>query len=217
MHIAILATDWIRKNIETCKMPSTVHITWVQDITALCKTNADIYIDGLYHKALHDGDAHNFFLKNLQHKTILISSIVKTLAEIPFTCIRLNGWDTLFNTKNVEMAIPANFNKQIVDIMNALQWNYTIVPDTPGLITPSVIAMIINEAYYALVEGVSTKEDIDIAMKLGTNYPYGPFEWAEKIGIGQIFGLLQRLNINGKDERYNIAKMLFKEAIPNPR
>ena len=42
--------------------------------------------------------------------------------------------------------------------------------------------MIINEAFLALQEGVSTKEEINTAMKLGTNYPLGPFEWVEKIG-----------------------------------
>src|ERR1700710_2457559 len=46
-----------------------------------------------------------------------------------------------------------------------------------------VVAMIINEAYYALDAGVSSKESIDLAMKLGTGYPYGPFEWADRIGL----------------------------------
>jgi 3-hydroxybutyryl-CoA dehydrogenase len=54
--------------------------------------------------------------------------------------------------------------------------------------------MMINEAFIALNEGVSTKEEIDIAMKLGTNYPYGPFEWSEKIGVEKIKSLLEKLN-----------------------
>lgn len=216
MHIAILASDWIRKSIEEGNISSTTNITWADDITALCETKADVYIDGLYHGVIHDGEAHNFFLKDIQDKPIWVSSIVKPLADIPFPCIRFNGWNTLFNTKNIEIAASAHFKKHIIEMTNTLQWNYTIVPDVPGLITPKVIAMIINEAYYALDEQVSTKKDIDIAMKLGTNYPYGPFEWAEKIGISQIFGLLQQLSDKGRNERYNIARMLFKEAIPNP-
>jgi 3-hydroxybutyryl-CoA dehydrogenase len=54
-----------------------------------------------------------------------------------------------------------------------------------------VISCIINEAYLALSEGVATAEDIDRAMKLGANYPKGPFEWAKEIGPTQI---LQTLN-----------------------
>ena len=67
-------------------------------------------------------------------------------------------------------------------------------PDDYGFIAARIIAMIINEAYYALQENVSTKQQIDIAMKLGTNYPYGPFEWSEKIGIEKIYLLLKKLS-----------------------
>ena len=49
-------------------------------------------------------------------------------------------------------------------------------PDIPGFISARVVSMIINEAYFALEEEVSSKEEIDTAMKLGTNYPYGPFD-----------------------------------------
>ena len=77
-----------------------------------------------------------------------------------------------------------------------------------GLLQARIIAMIINEAYYALEENVSTKEQIDIAMKLGTNYPYGPFEWSEKIGIEKIYFLLEKLSAQNK--RYTIAAAIKK-------
>ena len=70
--------------------------------------------------------------------------------------------------------------------------------------------MIINEAYFTLEENVSTKEEIDIAMKLGTNYPYGPFEWSKKIGLKNIADLLKELFITEK--RYQPAALLLKEA-----
>ncbi len=64
----------------------------------------------------------------------------------------------------------------------------------------------INEAWFALEENVSSKEEIDVAMKLGTNYPYGPFEWASLIGIEKIFELLQKLSTY--DKRYLPATLL---------
>jgi 3-hydroxybutyryl-CoA dehydrogenase len=71
--------------------------------------------------------------------------------------------------------------------------------------------MIINEAYFALDEKVSSKEEIDIAMKLGTNYPFGPFEWSNKIGIKKICDLLNVLKeIN---PRYQPNYLLEKEAV----
>jgi 3-hydroxybutyryl-CoA dehydrogenase len=66
--------------------------------------------------------------------------------------------------------------------------------------------MIINEAFFALGENVSTKEEIDLAMKSGTNYPYGPFEWSEKIGVENILNLLKKLS--EKEERYFPAPTL---------
>ena len=82
------------------------------------------------------------------------------------------------------------------------------VKDEPGLVAARVISMIINEAFFALGENVSSKEEIDLAMKLGTNYPKGPFEWAEKIGMDNIYSLLKKLS--EKEERYVPAPALEK-------
>ncbi|RYG08652.1 MAG: 3-hydroxybutyryl-CoA dehydrogenase, partial [Chitinophagaceae bacterium] len=54
---------------------------------------------------------------------------------------------------------------------------------------------IINEAWYALGDGVSTESEIDTAMKLGTNYPYGPFEWGHIIGMKNVYDLLQQMAV----------------------
>jgi 3-hydroxybutyryl-CoA dehydrogenase len=74
--------------------------------------------------------------------------------------------------------------------------------------------MIINEAYFTVGEEVSSKREIDIAMKLGTNYPLGPFEWADKIGLSNIYKLLLKLSSIGT--RYTIAPLLEKEALQLP-
>jgi 3-hydroxybutyryl-CoA dehydrogenase len=84
------------------------------------------------------------------------------------------------------------------------------LPDEPGMVSPRVIAMIVNEAWFALEEGVSSREDIDVAMKLGTNYPFGPFTWGEKIGVKKIVSLLTTLH--QKSPRYEVSASLKKEA-----
>ena len=73
-----------------------------------------------------------------------------------------------------------------------------------------VLSAIINEAWFALQENVSTKNEIDTAMKLGTNYPFGPFEWCERIGVNNIYGLLNELAKS--DSCYEPAALLKKEA-----
>ena len=88
------------------------------------------------------------------------------------------------------------------------QW----VKDRVGMVSPRVLAMIINEACFTLEEGTANVEDIDKGMKLGTNYPFGPFEWADKIGVDRIFELLSSLRKDTEDERFKICSMLKTKA-----
>jgi len=76
------------------------------------------------------------------------------------------------------------------------------------MITPRVVCMIINEAFYTVQEGTATEGDIDQAMKLGTNYPHGPFEWCDKIGLNDVYETLEALYQDTHDERYKICSLL---------
>lgn len=94
-----------------------------------------------------------------------------------------------------------------------LKLEYKVVDDRVGMVAPRVICMIINEAYYTVQEGTANKADIDIAMKLGTSYPFGPFEWANIIGLKNVYNTLAAVYDDTKDERYKICPMLKKEAL----
>jgi 3-hydroxybutyryl-CoA dehydrogenase len=74
-----------------------------------------------------------------------------------------------------------------------------------------VISCIVNEAFLALSEGVATAEDIDRAMKLGANYPKGPFEWVEEIGTRSIVETLDSLRAANGDA-YLAAPALRERA-----
>ena len=54
----------------------------------------------------------------------------------------------------------------------------------------------------ASIEGVATQKDINTAMKMGTNYPQGPLEWAEKVGLEKVQRLLATLNETVSDDRF---------------
>ena len=73
--------------------------------------------------------------------------------------------------------------------------------------------MLINEAAFALNEQVAQPQDIDTAMKLGTNYPFGPVEWGDTIGFGEIESLLNALYEDLHEERYRAAPLLKQLAV----
>lgn len=82
------------------------------------------------------------------------------------------------------------------------------VPDGPGLIFPRILCMVINEAAFALMEGVASAADIDTAMKLGTNHPLGPLEWADRIGLDQVLAVLEALQVEYGEDKYRPAPLL---------
>jgi 3-hydroxybutyryl-CoA dehydrogenase len=77
---------------------------------------------------------------------------------------------------------------------------------------PRTIAMIINEAYFAMGDKLATATAIDLAMKNGVNYPLGPIEWGEKIGLHNIAQLLEELSTITRDERYKLSTELKLHA-----
>jgi 3-hydroxybutyryl-CoA dehydrogenase len=131
-------------------------------------------------------------------------------AAIGQNFVRFSGWNGFEKAAYFEAAADESLRADAETA--AAAWGKTInwLPDTPGFVTPRVIAMIVNEAYHALSEGVSTKEEINTAMKLGTNYPHGPFEWAEIIGLKEIAALLFALA--KEKEHYTPNALLVREA-----
>jgi 3-hydroxybutyryl-CoA dehydrogenase len=85
-----------------------------------------------------------------------------------------------------------------------------IVEDEVGLVFPRILSLIINEAVFALTEGIASAEDIDTAMINGTNYPMGPLAWADEIGIDDVYAVLAGLYRNLGEDRYRPAPRLRK-------
>jgi 3-hydroxybutyryl-CoA dehydrogenase len=134
--------------------------------------------------------------------------------RMTFTIFGFNGMPTLLNRDIFEVAIWQDKDlPKLQQVCQGLGTEYLLVSDRVGLVTPRVICMIINEAYYTVQEGTATREDIDNAMKLGTNYPFGPFEWCQRIGIRHIYELLEAIYEDTHDERYKVCPLLKKEYL----
>jgi 3-hydroxybutyryl-CoA dehydrogenase len=84
------------------------------------------------------------------------------------------------------------------------------VRDYPGFISNRVLMPMINEAVFALYEGVASKEDIDTVMKLGMNHPMGPLTLADFIGLDVCLDILTVLHDGFKDPKYRPCPLLVK-------
>jgi 3-hydroxybutyryl-CoA dehydrogenase len=71
-----------------------------------------------------------------------------------------------------------------------------------------IVCQLVNEACFALQEGVGSAADLDTAMRLGFNYPRGPLEWADQIGLEHVLATLEGLYEERHEERYRAAPLL---------
>lgn len=148
--------------------------------------------------------------------TVIGGAVKQQLAEAialepdsPLQLIGMNTLPTFLGREVAEWSLPNNASKELVHkTAERLQWQYELVQDRVGMATPRIIMMIINEACYTLQEGTASIADIDKAMKLGTAYPYGPFEWADNIGIGEVCETLDAIYHDTHDERYRLCPLL---------
>ncbi|MBK7613429.1 MAG: 3-hydroxyacyl-CoA dehydrogenase [Burkholderiales bacterium] len=104
-------------------------------------------------------------------------------------------------------ATPA-FAAQAAGVLAAAGWHPLRTADAPGLVVARSIAMLINEAADAVQQGVCTPEAADAAMKLGVNYPAGPFEWLQRVGTAPVVHLLDALDSHYRGERYRVSPWL---------
>jgi 3-hydroxybutyryl-CoA dehydrogenase len=82
------------------------------------------------------------------------------------------------------------------------------VGDAPGLVLGRIVCQLVNEAAFAVTEGVGSPEDVDVAMRHGYNWPLGPLEWADTIELDHVLATLDALHEELREERYRAAPIL---------
>ena len=184
-------------------MNNLPHITWVIEPN---ENNLFTYTDA---DAFFNLNENNNFEYHFTTKPVFINNMIKTLGEIKAAknVVRINLWPGFAEKELWELA--GIVNEETVLVLKNLHKKYITVNDEPGFVSARIIAMIINEAYFAKDENVSSENEIDLAMKLGTNYPYGPFEWCRKIGVKRVYELLKKLSES--DNRFTPASTLKNE------
>jgi 3-hydroxybutyryl-CoA dehydrogenase len=198
MKIAAVGNEWSAKVLASRTFNPGVEWIWVDEVDALGQHRDAVLYADLDFKP-DEGRIRK--LNKLHPIPVLINSVVEPLTDIAARWemagffIRINGWPGLLERTPCELAVRQKEEETAVgSLFDSLGWPYCLVPDIPGLISGRILAAIINEAWFTLQDGVSTKEEIDLAMRLGTNYPVGPFEWGERIGLEAIHALLAKMS-----------------------
>lgn len=167
-------------------------------------------------------EPHQFEIYCNHRTTVFLNTCKINLAElvhlvgrrVSSTLFGFNGLPTFLNRKIMEVSCRHKDDEETLKkICAQLETDFMIVDDRIGLVSPRVVCMIINEAYYTILEGTATREDVDLAMKLGSNYPFGPFEWSSRIGVKHVYELLEAVYEDTRDERYKICPLLKKEYL----
>ena len=86
------------------------------------------------------------------------------------------------------------------------------VEDAPGLVLGRIISQLVNEAAFAIGEGVGSADDVDIGLTLGLSHPRGPVAWSEAIGLEHVLAVLDGLSEERREERYRAAPLLRRAA-----
>src|SRR6266404_7929877 len=128
-------------------------------------------------------------------------------------CLGMHFFNPVHKMKLLEvvraLATDADTLATAVEVGKRMGKEVVVIKESPGFITSRINAMIGNEAFYMLQEGIATAEDIDKALKLGLNHPMGPFELVDLVGLDTRLHILEYLH-KTLGEKYRPASLLVQ-------
>jgi 3-hydroxybutyryl-CoA dehydrogenase len=203
MNLLLLADE--ERKTEFLQVPPGADWTlqWFDHLPVeLKEPAADLVIDLLF-------ENDPFRISWLQQHPFLCVMVNWTGKGLPANFVRFNGWPGFIGRALIEAScedetIRLKAGSYAEGLGRVLEWT----PDDGPFVGQLIVGSIINEAFLAFGEGTGTQEGIDTAMKLGTNYPFGPFEWAERIGCGNLVSVLLA---GGGESRMDTVSILLKE------
>ncbi len=135
----------------------------------------------------------------LQHKDRCVSLHISTTAP---------GASVVELAKGLHTSDAAY--EKVIKFVNLLEKISIPVMESPGLVSVRLFVVLLNEACETLMEGVSSMENIDLAMRSCFNMPLGPFEFADKVGLDKVVRWMENLNCEFGSSRYVASPMIKK-------
>src|ERR1700726_2363956 len=128
-------------------------------------------------------------------------------------CVGMHFFNPVHKMKLLEVVRALETDDETIaaaaDVGRHMGKDVVVIKESPGFITSRINAMIGNEAFYMLQEGIATAADIDKALKLGLNHPMGPFELVDLVGLDTRLHILEYLH-RTLGEKYRPAPLLVQ-------
>jgi 3-hydroxybutyryl-CoA dehydrogenase len=167
--------------------------------------DADLVIEAVPEELKSKIEIFTLADKSTRPTTILASNTsslsiteIASVTSRPAKCIGMHFFNPVHKMKLIEivkaMETDADTIAIAIEVGRRMKKETVVIKESPGFITSRLNAMIGNEAFYMLQEGIASAEDIDKALKLGLNHPMGPFELVDLVGLDTRLHILEYLH-----------------------
>jgi 3-hydroxybutyryl-CoA dehydrogenase len=167
--------------------------------------DADLVIEAVPEEMESKIEIFTMLDKICRPSTILASNTsslsVTEIASVTYRakkCVGMHFFNPVHKMKLLEVVRALETDDDtlaaVVEVGKRMRKEVVVIRESPGFITSRINAMIGNEAFYMLQEGIASAEDIDKALKLGLNHPMGPFELVDLVGLDTRLNILEYLH-----------------------
>lgn len=180
------------------------HLSTANSVENVCR-EADLLIEAVPEEMELKLELFTIFDKFSKPSAVLASNTsslsITEMAAITFRashCIGMHFFNPVPKMKLLEIVRALETSQETlnacVEVGRRMGKEVVVVRESPGFITSRINALIGNEAFYMLQEGIASAEDIDKALKLGLNHPMGPFELVDLVGLDVRLNILEYLH-----------------------
>ena len=201
------------------KDKALLNLTTSRSVENVCR-EADLLIEAVPEEMEVKLEIFTIFDKFAKPDAILASNTsslsITEMASITFRaekCIGMHFFNPVPKMKLLEIVRALETSEATLracrEVGRRMGKEVMVIRESPGFVTSRINAMIGNEAFYMLQEGIATAEDIDKALKLGLNHPMGPFELVDLVGLDIRLNILEYLH-KTLGEKYRPCPLLVQ-------